>query len=111
MKDFYNMVLNLEVLGDFKEHDRYNGIYLGKPGYSWHIEFTESEKSADHTFDDDDILVFYPPTVDEYKSILGNIQQYHISVLEPRNPYWKTHGVMIQDPDGHKIVVSNLKSF
>jgi len=29
---FYTNILGLQVLGDFKDHDNYNGVYLGFPG-------------------------------------------------------------------------------
>jgi catechol 2,3-dioxygenase-like lactoylglutathione lyase family enzyme len=67
---FYRNVLGLEILGDFKDHDGYDGVFLGIPGAGWHLEFTTSAERADHKPDDDDLLVFYPASAEEYESII-----------------------------------------
>ncbi|WP_245856786.1 hypothetical protein [Lutibacter flavus] len=60
---FYKNILNFEILGSFENHEKYDGVFLGIKGMSWHLEFTKSNERADHKFDDDDILVFYPKTI------------------------------------------------
>ncbi len=57
---FYINILNLEILGSFTNHDNYDGVFIGKQNLDWHLEFTRSDELAEHQFDDDDILVFYP---------------------------------------------------
>ena len=32
-----------------------------------------------------------------------------IEILKSRNPFWNDNGIMIQDPDGFGVIVSNLK--
>ncbi len=29
--------------------------------------------------------------------------------MKSKNPYWNRNGIMIQDPDGYNVVISNLK--
>lgn len=106
---FYTKVLNLNVLGNFENHDDYNGIFLGKPDANWHIEFTESNIEANHIFDEDDILVFYPETIEEYQNIIGNITSKKIKTHQPKNPYWHTNGILIKDPDDYNVIISKQK--
>lgn len=107
--DFYVDILGLEVLGNFENHDNYNGVFLGKPDLAWHLEFTESLVEAQHHFDEDDILVFYPTNQKEYETIIEKINSKKIKKINPTNPYWQKNGIMIQDPDGYRVVVCNMK--
>ena len=62
--DFYGRILGLKVLGEFKDHHSYSGVFLGIPGESWHLEFTLSDAAPVHQPDDDDLLVFYASSLD-----------------------------------------------
>ena len=52
---FYVELLGLELLGSFENHDQYDGIFIGKKGENWHLEFTKSKELAQHSFDADDV--------------------------------------------------------
>lgn len=110
LKLFYTTILGLEVLGSFENHDNYNGIFLGKQNFDWHLEFTESNEIAEFNFNEDDILVFYPETLIEYDSLIENINKNNIDFITSKNPYWNQNGKMFFDPDGYRIIVSNLKA-
>ena len=43
----------------FKNHNTYNGVFLGLQNKDWHLEFTESNEKVNHHSDKDDLLVFY----------------------------------------------------
>ena len=109
IKSFYVNILGLEVLGGFENHAGYNGIFIGKPKADWHIEFTTSNEKANHVFDDDDILVFYADTKAEYNTWIGNFQNNNIAIIPSKNPYWNDNGKMFLDPDGNRIIISNVK--
>ncbi|OIQ21656.1 MAG: prolyl endopeptidase [Flavobacterium sp. MedPE-SWcel] len=106
---FYKNILSLEVLGSFENHDNYDGVFIGNKNMNWHLEFTKSNEVIDHQFNDDDILVFYPPTSSIYNKIIENINKHKIKVLKAKNPYWHKNGILIQDPDGYNIIISDLK--
>lgn len=106
---FYCDILNFDVLGSFEDHDSYNGVFLGRKDLDWHLEFTTSLAKAQHQFDEDDILVFYPKSKIDYSNILHNIKQQNIKINTSKNPYWNENGVMIQDPDGFNVIISDLK--
>jgi len=110
IKSFYINILGLELLGDFKNHSYYDGIFIGKPNLNWHLEFTQSKDKANHYFDDDDCLVFYPQTIIEYNSLIDTISNKNITFIKAKNPYWNSNGKMLLDPDGYRIIISNLKA-
>ncbi|MFY8151109.1 MAG: VOC family protein, partial [Hyphomicrobiales bacterium] len=37
---FYRDGLGFEVIGGFEDHNRWDGIMLGHPGWPYHLEFT-----------------------------------------------------------------------
>jgi catechol 2,3-dioxygenase-like lactoylglutathione lyase family enzyme len=111
---FYVNILGFERLGGFQNHNNYDGVFIGKPKLDWHFEFTQSNEKANHHFDKDDILVLYPETVLEYNNLINNILENNISIITANNPYWNdpevSGGKMFLDPDGFRIVISNLKA-
>ena len=109
LKSFYIDVLGFEVLGSFENHDNYNGIFIGKPQFDWHLEFTQSNEIVEFNYNEVDILVFYPEKISEYNQLLENIQKQNISIIKAKNPYWNENGKMILDPDGYRVIISNLK--
>jgi catechol 2,3-dioxygenase-like lactoylglutathione lyase family enzyme len=104
--NFYTDVVGLSILGSFENHDGYDGIFLGFPERDWHLEFTLSENKPHHTFDEDDALVFYVYSEMELSVVQKRLDRLGIQAEQPKNPYWSRNGVMISDPDGHKIIFS-----
>lgn len=102
---FYTEALGLIILGNFRDHDGYNGVFLGLPGADWHLEFTTSEEPAQHQPDEDDLLVFYPASAAECAAILQRFTDHKIPPAEPKNPYWKVNGMLYKDPDGFGVMI------
>lgn len=113
IKYFYTEVLGFELLGGFENHKGYDGIFIGKSHENWHLEFTQSEDKVIHTFDPDDLLVFYPNSKLEFEYLLERLTKHNIDFIEAKNPYWNdvevSGGKMFLDPDGFRIVISHLK--
>jgi catechol 2,3-dioxygenase-like lactoylglutathione lyase family enzyme len=107
---FYINVLGFERLGGFQNHNNYDGVFIGKTGLDWHFEFTESNETANHHFDEDDVVVLYPNTILEYNNLLYSISNNNISIITSKNPYWNENGKMFLDPDGFRIVISPLRA-
>lgn len=110
IEDFYINILGFELLGSFEKHNNYNGVFIGKSGLDWHFEFTQSETKANHTFDEDDIIVLYSKTIGEYNMLLSQFYDNNIPEITAVNPYWNENGHMFQDPDGYRIVISPLRA-
>ena len=108
--DFYTSVLNFEVLGEFKNHEGYDGVFLGLKDENWHLEFTQNTEKPQSKFDEDDALVFYPNTQKSFNQILENLKKNKVSLLQTKNPYWKNKGVCFEDCDGYKIIISSEKA-
>ncbi len=107
--DFYGRILGLKILGEFKDHHNYDGVFLGIPGAGWHLEFTASGVTPAHYPDDDDLLVFYAETVEEFNNIKEKFIANRVRPVSPKNPYWKNNGITFTDPDGLRIVISVLR--
>jgi hypothetical protein len=110
IENFYVNILGFERLGGFQSHNNYDGVFIGKPNLDWHFEFTQSKDKANHTFDEDDIIVLYPETILEFNRLIINILNNTISIIASKNPYWNENGKMFVDPDGYRIIISSLKA-
>ena len=106
IEKFYTEIIGLEKLGNFENHDNYNGLFLGLTNSDWHLEFTTSDEIPTNKFDDDDILVFYVNSEIELATIKETLKKQKIKVQIPKNPYWKQNGIMMSDPEGFKVVFS-----
>lgn len=103
--DFYTQTLELEVLGSFEQHSDYDGVFLGKKGLDWHLEFTVSPDAPKHHPDEDDLLVFYMQNSDDFNRIKANFELQKYRPVLAKNPYWNQHGLTYLDPDGFSVVV------
>ena len=107
--EFYTKIIGFKVLFSFENHNDYSGVFIGKPNHDWHLEFTASKNKAEHKSDVDDILVFYPTERSEYDEVVKQIEANHIEKIKAKNPFWDENGIMIIDPDGFRLVISNMK--
>lgn len=106
--DFYTRIIGLKVTDHFEDHaGGYNGVILGKAGESWELEFTTSKEPAQHSFDQDDNLVFYASSLAEYDELIKIVQENNIERVSPANPYWDVYGITVRDPDGYRVIISN----
>ncbi|MCI5056584.1 MAG: VOC family protein [Flavobacteriales bacterium] len=103
---FYAHIIGLKILGQFQDHDDYDGVFFGHPYSDWHLEFTTSSDSAKHTPDDDDLLVFYFEDQKQIDTIIKTASLKGFGTIKPKNPYWKLNGVQLNDPDGYGIVLA-----
>jgi catechol 2,3-dioxygenase-like lactoylglutathione lyase family enzyme len=110
IKTFYIDILGFELLGGFENHDTYDGIFIGKPDADWHLEFTQSNEKANHISDEDDSTVLYPETFLEYNNLINRLINNNISIITSKNTYWNNNGKMFLDPDGFRIIISDLKA-
>lgn len=106
---FYTELLGFKILGNFSNHDNYDGVFLGLKDTDWHLEFTTSKLEANHKFDEDDLLVFYVDSQDELDDKVRKAKELNLEPIEPKNPYWKSNGIVFFDPDGVRIVIALKK--
>jgi len=106
IEKFYTEIVGLEKLGGFKNHNNYNGLFLGHQNSNWHLEFTTSTEKPKSKFDEDDLIVFYVNSTIELEKIKTTLKQKNIRLETPKNPYWLENEIMISDPDNYKVVFS-----
>ncbi len=106
---FYIEVIGLQILGEFKDHNGYNGIFLGLENSAWHLEFTTSTQAPDHHPDEDDLLVFYLESRENFEALKQRLLKNGILEQPAKNPYWNRNGICIKDPDGFPIIISLKK--
>lgn len=109
IKSFYIAILGFELLGAFENHNGYDGVFIGKSNENWHLEFTKTKEVICFDFREDDILVFYPESKMEFDLLINILQSHEIEFIKAKNPYWNENGKMILDPDGYRILISDLK--
>ncbi|MGP3713595.1 VOC family protein [Brucella sp. RRSP16] len=103
---FYRDGLGLPELAHFEAHAGYDGIMLGLPGKSVHLEFTqhaEGSPCAAPSFDN--LLVLYITKLDAYDRLNERMQRMGYAPVEPENPYWLQRSFTYQDPDGWRVVI------
>jgi len=104
--DFYQNIIGLEKLGGFKDHNGYDGVFLGFPDQDWHMEFTYSANKANHHPDRDDLIVFYLDSEEEIQTIIVKAKQADILPITSQNPYWNKNGIELTDPDGFGVILT-----
>ena len=105
---FYEKGLGLKRVGEFRNHEGYDGIMIGLPDSQYHLEFTQSREimelpkpTKEH------LLVFYVGDRLERDNIAERLAAIGYLETDPENPYWGRGGVTIEDPDGWPIVLMN----
>jgi hypothetical protein len=105
---FYRDGLRLTVRGSFEDHDGFDGVMLGIPGTSYHLEFTHQHghEVADAPTQDH-LLVFYLPDHTEWLEANAHMERCGYVPVQSYNPYWDASGRTYEDPDGYRVVLQN----
>ncbi|KZD34198.1 Glyoxylase family protein [Bacillus cereus] len=105
---FYETGLGLKRIGEFQNHEGYDGLMFGLPDEEYHLEFTRHVNGSPCPAPTkDNLLVFYMPNKDEIEKIMNRLNKMNYYEVEPENPYWKEKGTTIEDPDGWRVVLMN----
>ncbi len=105
---FYRDGLGLPELYRFADHDGYDGVMLGLPDASYHLEFTQRRRGgAPPAPSADNLLVFYIPDAAQLQRLRTRLERLGSRVAEPENPWWLGKSVTFEDPDGWRVVLCN----
>lgn len=108
---FYRDGLGLPFIESFGEHEGYTGVLLGLPGVNYHLEFTHHKDGSDCPAPSrDNLLVFYMYDRAAMDRVVERLGKMGYPPVPPENPYWSPdRGVTIEDPDGWRIVLMQIK--
>ena len=103
---FYREGLGFEVIGAFQDHDGFDGVMLGHPGGSYHLEFTHKHgEPAGRAPAQENLLVFYLPDADDWQRAVERMAAAGYQPVLSFNPYWDVRGVTFEDVDGYRVVL------
>lgn len=105
---FYTVGIDLKVLGSFEDHEGFDGVMLGIPGDSYHLEFTRKRgHAAGRAPTQDNLLVFYIPDREQWLERTERLSAAGYQPVPSFNPYWDRLGKTYEDPDGYRVVIQN----
>lgn len=106
--EFYRDGLGFEILGEFQDHDGFDGMMLGSRGAAYHLEFTRQRgHEAGRAATEDNLLVFYLPDAAEWRQAVTRLEGLGYEPVKAFNPYWDRAGSTFEDPDGYRVVLQN----
>jgi catechol 2,3-dioxygenase-like lactoylglutathione lyase family enzyme len=104
--EFYETGLGLQRVGEFWQHNGYDGVMYGLPDTNFHLEFTAHEVGSPCPAPTkDNLLVFYLPSWDVINKVASRFEEMGYPKVKAENPYWEDAGITIEDPDGWRIVL------
>lgn len=105
---FYCDGLGFAVLGQFADHDGFDGVMLGHPDCAYHLEFTHcASEHVGRAPTPENLLVFYLPDAAEWQAATDRMLRLGYSAVKSFNPYWDRCGKTFEDPDGYRVVLQN----
>ncbi len=104
----YQHGLGFALLGEFIDHEGFDGIILGHPAHPWHLEFTAQRgHKVGQAPGEDHLLVFYLPNHGEWESACAEMRAAGFRQVRAYNPYWDMQGRSFEDLDGYRVVLQN----
>jgi len=105
---FYRDGLGLDVLYEFRDHEGFDGVMLGRSGTAYHLEFTSrAGHRAGRAPTSDNLLVFYLPDEGAWRATVARLERAGHRPVRSFNPYWDKRGRTFEDPDGYRVVLQN----
>ncbi len=84
----YRDGLGLLRLGQFHDHEGFDGVMLGEPGGAYHFEFTHCHsRPIKPTPTSEDLLVFYVPEREDWILRCEAMETAGFKVVASLNPY------------------------
>jgi catechol 2,3-dioxygenase-like lactoylglutathione lyase family enzyme len=105
---FYRDGLGLELLSEFKDHDGFDAVILGRKGAAYHLAFVhKAGHKAGRAPGEDNLLVFYLPDANEWQRAVRRLEDLGHRPVKAFNPYWDKRGKTFEDPDGYRVVLQH----
>jgi len=105
---FYRDGLGFEVLSEFRDHDGFDAVMLGRKEAAYHLAFVhKAGHKAGRAPSEDNLLVFYLPDADEWEQAVARLEELGHKSVKAFNPYWDKKGKTFEDPDGYRVVLQH----
>ncbi len=103
----YCQGLDLRILGQFEDHQGFDGVMLGHAEQPYHFEFTccRAHPVAPSPTAED-LLVFYVPARAAWEAACQRLLAAGFVQVAAFNPYWEQHGRTFIDEDGYRVVLA-----
>ena len=106
--DFYKDGLGLRQYSSFEDHDGYDGVMLGLPDESVHLEIIRPKEGLGARAPTrDNLIVLYFSNPDDIEKLSARLNSHGYEPVQPENPYWDGRAVCFEDPDGWGLVLCN----
>lgn len=106
--NMYCQGLDLDIIGEFSQHEGFSGYMLGKAGLGWHLEFTQCHSHpVTPSPSDEDLLVLYIPDKRAWDATCEKMAIAQFRHVASFNPYWDAAGRTFEDNDGYRVVLQN----
>lgn len=103
---FYRDGLGFEVVGEFHDHEGFDGVMLGHAGFQYHFELTrERGATAGRAPNAESLLVFYLPEDGAWEGAVERMEKAGYAAVRSHNPYWDRCGKTYEDADGYRVVL------
>lgn len=104
----YQRGLGFKRLNVFENRAGEEGIILGLPGQSYHLEFTRHrDEKVGRAPTEENLLVFYIPNTDEWQQTCNCMEAAGFKSVTAYSPHWDTEGRTFEDIDGYRVVLQN----
>ena len=98
--------LGFEIIGSFEDHQGFDGIMLGHPQTSYHLEFTHHrEHVVGKAPSQEHLLAFYLPDPQQWELAVERMVKAGFAPVPAYNPYWDVRGKTFEDADGYRVVL------
>ena len=103
---FYRDGLGFELVGEFHDHEGFDGVMLGHVGAAYHLEFTRERSALTAPAPGpENLLVFYLDDSKTFQAAIARLEGLGHAPVPSYNPFWDRNGRTYADPDGYRVVL------
>ena len=111
LRQFYEELVGLPLLGAFADHDGFDGAIFGVPDHRAQLELVASPHAEHPSPTGEDALVLYCTDAEAAAALATRLRQAGTqevtAATDPTlNPYWPSYGATcFTDPDGYRLIL------
>jgi catechol 2,3-dioxygenase-like lactoylglutathione lyase family enzyme len=103
---FYRDCLGLDELSPFEDHAGYDGVILGLPDASYHLELTQRTGIDGTATTKENLLVLDLRTASALALVVARFTNSGYQPVQSQDPFWAAQdAVTFEDPDGWHVIL------